>query len=143
MRMKDTISKNIRRLRENSHMTQAMVAEKLNMSETGYAKIERGQSEPRQDRLAQIANLFNVDIAELYRSDDGIVVYSDSHDNSTNSSTFHFSVVNHDSLEKEILELRSVLEIKNNLLVSREMEIEHLQVRIKDLETIIDLLKKS
>lgn len=141
MKTRDILRTNIRKLREANNMTQAMVAEKLNMSETGYAKIERGLSAPNPERLGQIANLFKVDISELYRTDEGVVVINSSNDNSTNSSNFHFSmgeVSNNDELSK----LNQTLEIKNNLLKSREMEIEHLRIRINELSEHIETQKK-
>ena len=44
MKASDQLRQNIRDFREDKHLTQALMAEKLGMSETGYAKIERGES---------------------------------------------------------------------------------------------------
>jgi hypothetical protein len=51
MNARDQLRQNIRDLREDKHLTQAVMAEKLGMSETGYAKIERGESGVRIERL--------------------------------------------------------------------------------------------
>lgn len=41
------------------------MAERLNLTGNGYAKIERGETKLHLDRLEQIAQVFNVDITEL------------------------------------------------------------------------------
>ena len=45
------------------------MAEKLNMSLNGYAKIERGESKIYLDKLEQIAQVFDIDVIELMQSD--------------------------------------------------------------------------
>lgn len=60
MNTRDRLRQNIRDLREEQNMTQAAMAEKLGMSETGYAKIERGESGVRIERLEQIAQILHV-----------------------------------------------------------------------------------
>lgn len=45
------------------------MAEKLNMSLNGYAKIERGESKIYLDKLEQIAQVFDIDVVELMQSD--------------------------------------------------------------------------
>ena len=44
MKPEDRLRQNIRDMREDKKLTQADMAEKLGLSETGYAKIERGES---------------------------------------------------------------------------------------------------
>lgn len=55
----------IRELRENHHLTQEEMALKLNLSTTGYAKIERGETRLNIPRLEQIAEILDVDIMEF------------------------------------------------------------------------------
>lgn len=45
------------------------MAEKLNMSLNGYAKIERGETKLYLDKLEQIAQVFDIDVVELMQSD--------------------------------------------------------------------------
>ena len=45
------------------------MAEKLDMSLNGYAKIERGESKIYLDKLEQIAQVFDIDVVELMQSD--------------------------------------------------------------------------
>lgn len=45
------------------------MAEKLNMSLNGYAKIKRGETKLYLDKLEQIAQVFDIDVVELMQSD--------------------------------------------------------------------------
>lgn len=61
--------KKIRKFREAKDWSQEQMAEKLNMSLNGYAKIERGESKIYLDKLEQIAQVFDIDVVELMHSD--------------------------------------------------------------------------
>ena len=63
------INEKIRRIRESKEWSQEQMAEKLNMSLNGYAKIERGESKIYLDKLEQIAQVFDIDVVELMHSD--------------------------------------------------------------------------
>jgi DNA-binding helix-turn-helix protein len=67
----DTVSVNekIRKVRESKAWSQEQMAEKLNMSLNGYAKIERGETKLYLDKLEQIAQVFDIDVVELMQSD--------------------------------------------------------------------------
>lgn len=69
--MGDTVSVNekIRKVRESKAWSQEQMAEKLNMSLNGYAKIERGETKLYLDKLGQIAQVFDIDVVELMQSD--------------------------------------------------------------------------
>ena len=54
--------KNIRDLREDSDMTQAQIAKKLNCSQQVYSNYELGQRDIPTDVLIRLANLYNVSI---------------------------------------------------------------------------------
>ncbi|MCK1167801.1 helix-turn-helix domain-containing protein [Streptococcus uberis] len=55
----------LKSLRKQAQLTQAQVAEKLNISQQGYGDWERGVKKPTQDNLIKIANLFNVSLDDL------------------------------------------------------------------------------
>lgn len=59
------INEKIRMMRELNQWSQEDMAERMNMSVNGYAKIERGETKLKLDKLTQIAQIFNVDIVEL------------------------------------------------------------------------------
>lgn len=59
------INEKIRLLREERHWSQEEMANKLQMSTNGYAKLERGESRLYIPKLEQIADVFDVDVLEL------------------------------------------------------------------------------
>ena len=69
--MCDTVRVNdkIRNVRESKAWSQEQMADKLNMSLNGYAKIERGETKLYLDKLEQIAQVFDIDVVELMQSD--------------------------------------------------------------------------
>ena len=103
--------------------TQEEVAEKLGMSTTGYAKIERGQTNVSVEKLKQIAQVFNLNVAELLDDDERFVICSigDNHSNYNN----YFGTNEKLSLENEKLK---------QLLSAKESEIEALKKVIALLE---------
>ena len=66
-------SEKIKIMREMNQWTQEEVAEKLGMSTTGYAKIERGQTNVSVEKLKQIAQVFNLNVAQLLDDDERFV----------------------------------------------------------------------
>ena len=64
-----SVNEKTRKIREAKDWSQEQMAEKLNMSLNGYAKIERGESKIYLDKLEQIAQVFDIDVIELMQSD--------------------------------------------------------------------------
>ncbi|WP_032803556.1 helix-turn-helix domain-containing protein [Haemophilus sp. oral taxon 851] len=64
-----SVNEKIRKVRESKTWSQEQMAEKLNMSLNGYAKIERGETKLYLDKLEQIAQVFDIDVVELMQSD--------------------------------------------------------------------------
>lgn len=80
-----TAQDNIRQLREKLDMTQEQMAEKLQMSKNGYAKLERGESKLNIEHLQQIANVFNIDIVDLLKQGKDLnVLFGDNNGNYAN-----------------------------------------------------------
>ena len=63
------ISENIKRFRELKHLTREDMSGLLNMSTSGYAKIEQGMVDINISKLEKIANLLEVDIHKLMNFD--------------------------------------------------------------------------
>ena len=59
------INEKIKRLREGKHWSQEEMAQKLNMSKNGYAKIERGETSASLGRLEQVAAVLGIGLCEL------------------------------------------------------------------------------
>jgi transcriptional regulator with XRE-family HTH domain len=115
------------------------MAEKLGMSLNGYAKIERGETKAYNPKLEQIADILEIDLAELMPDDKHICVISG--DNSTNGHniTFGSSV----ELAFENRKLQMQLELKNKELALQAREIVNLQEQVLQLKEINALLKKE
>ncbi|WP_455012061.1 helix-turn-helix domain-containing protein [Haemophilus parahaemolyticus] len=116
-------SEKIKIMREMNQWTQEEVAEKLGMSTTGYAKIERGQTNVSVEKLKQIAQIFNVNVAQLLDDNERFVLFTnvDNHSNYSN----YFGTNEKLSLENEKLK---------QLLSAKESEIEALKKVIVLLE---------
>ena len=116
-------SEKIKIMREMNQWTQEEVAEKLGMSTTGYAKIECGQTNVSVEKLKQIAQVFNLNVAQLLDDDERFVICSigDNHSNYNN----YFGTNEKLSLENEKLK---------QLLSAKESEIEALKKVIALLE---------
>ena len=116
-------SEKIKIMREMNQWIQEEVAEKLGMSTTGYAKIERGQTNVSVEKLKQIAQVFNLNVAQLLDDDERFVICSigDNHSNYNN----YFGTNEKLSLENEKLK---------QLLNAKESEIEALKKVIALLE---------
>ncbi len=133
------IHEKIRLVRESKSWSQEDMAEKLGMSLNGYAKIERGETKAYNPKLEQIADILEIDLAELMPDDKHICVISG--DNSTNGHniTFGSSV----ELAFENRKLQMQLEMKYKELAMAQREIENLKVQISQLQDIVALLKKN
>ncbi|MDP4587583.1 MAG: helix-turn-helix domain-containing protein [Flavobacteriales bacterium] len=64
--LKTTIIKNIKRLREERGLSQAQMAAALEMSKSGYNKVEQGSVDVSVSRVEQIAALLEVQPAVLF-----------------------------------------------------------------------------
>ena len=114
------INEKIRQLREQHQLSQENMADKLGMSVTGYAKIERGEVRSNLPRLEQISEVFDMDICELLSYGESEKVYfNNSVTESTNSNNFLFAVGN-DNLEKAIQQLQLIISHKDELLAQKD-----------------------
>jgi transcriptional regulator with XRE-family HTH domain len=63
------LGENLRNIRLAEGLNQNEMATKLGYdSVNGYAKIERGESYPKSNKLKEIAKILNIDISELMKS---------------------------------------------------------------------------
>ena len=75
--LKIRIGANIARLRKQSRMTQAELAERLNYSDKAVSKWERAESMPDVLTLVQLAELFDVTVNDLLVDPDEILEKTD------------------------------------------------------------------
>ncbi|WP_348823111.1 helix-turn-helix domain-containing protein [Flavobacterium aestuarii] len=60
---------NIRKIRELKNLTREYVAEELNMSMSGYGKIERGEVDLTVTKLIEIGKVLDVSIEFIFKFD--------------------------------------------------------------------------
>lgn len=139
MKQSKKLLQNIRSTREAKKFTQEYMAEKMGLSVTGYAKIERGESKINYDRLEQIADVLEVNIGDLIPlADDTIFVFN--HSNNDNADHVFIGGV---KLEAEIFYLQRQLSDKEKIIESLEREIVSLNNQIGSLNKIIELIENQ
>ncbi|MFT6633264.1 MAG: DNA-binding XRE family transcriptional regulator [Bacteriovoracaceae bacterium] len=70
---------NLKHLRNANYFSQINVAKELQISTRGYQRIESGDSQPTLDLIFKIANIFNVEVSDLFNysnKDDSFVEIS-------------------------------------------------------------------
>lgn len=122
----------IRMMRELRQLSQEDMAEKMNMSPSGYAKIERGETRLQYDKLVQIAQIFNVSLSDLVDNDKGVIFFMN--ENGNNTSANYYS--GDHSIMFEIEKLKLQLIHKDELLEQKEKELETLRKMISLLEKV-------
>lgn len=64
------LSKSLKKARENAGLSQAEVAEKLNISRQAISKWENGWTSPDIDNLVILSDLYDVSLDELIKNDE-------------------------------------------------------------------------
>lgn len=124
------VHETIRKIREINQFTQEEVAERLGISVNGYSKIERGKTKITLDKLEQIAELFKMNVADLYSAKEkGFVYFLSEH----HGSNYYQS---DNQLLTENRELKLAAQYKDEI-------IEKLTSENKALTEIVSLLKEK
>ena len=112
--------------------SQEEMAERIHMSKNGYAKIERGESKLNLDRLAQIAQVFDMDLIELMNiSKKGLVYLYSENNNGVQCDSYYQGA---EALAAENEKLQLVLAHKDELLAQKDKEIALLQALLNALQ---------
>lgn len=122
----------IRMMREKNNWTQEEMAEKLNMSPSGYSKIERGETKLYLEKLEQIAQTFNIDTTELLNLTDKNLCLLIG-ENSQLSSNY-YATDQSIALENEKLKLS--LNYKDEIIAQKDEQ-------IASLKEMVQLLKSA
>ncbi|MGY4674694.1 helix-turn-helix domain-containing protein [Ursidibacter arcticus] len=126
-----SVNEKIRMVREMNQWSQEEMAEKMNMSTNGYAKIERGETKLNLHKLEQIAHIFNIDVLELMNTDGkGVLFLMNEQANNTN----YYG--NNENLTAEIDKLKLIISHKDEIVAQKNAE-------ILALKEIIELLKQK
>ncbi len=117
------IHEKIKYLREFNHWTQEEMAERVHMSPSGYAKIERGETKLHLDKIQQIAQVFEINIFDLLTSEqNGDTFYNHVHTNSSNS-IYNRCQGNDENLLNEIANLKEIIACKDMIIAEKEKQI--------------------
>lgn len=100
------------------------MAEKLEMSPTGCAKIEHGKTNLTLDKLKQIAQIFDIDVVELITKNNRSFFFSVC--DNTNNTTY---IGVNDIMAMENEKLKLLLEAKENEITALKEVIELLKTK--------------
>jgi transcriptional regulator with XRE-family HTH domain len=123
----------IRRARKSKGWSQEETAEKLNMSLNAYGCIERGETHPNSIRLEQIAQVFEMELAELV-SDRVFFNFGGTYGNNCQNW--------YGTPPEQFLQLQHELEKMRLMNEQQAKEIEYLKQQNADLREMVSLLKK-
>jgi transcriptional regulator with XRE-family HTH domain len=126
------IHEKIRLLREAKHWSQEDMAEKLNMSISGYSKIERGATKAYIPKMQKIAEVLEVELIELIPLDGGNDYLNSNYASNGNS---HIVGLPNDT-PFEVQKLQLINQHQQEIIAQKNKDIAH-------LETIIELLKNK
>ncbi len=129
----------IRIMREISKCSQEEMAEKLSMSPSGYAKIERGETKLNIPRLQQLATIFNVDVWDLMPSEDKNFVYQVSNDG--NNLCFNNDISF--SGEAELQKLQLTIKHQAEIIQQKDTLLEQQARELQTLQEMLALLKEK
>lgn len=135
------IHNQIRLMREAKQWSQEDMAEKLNMSVSGYAKVERGETKLHLNRLQKIAHIFDMDILELMQQAEKGVIFlmSDNGDNANYQATYYAEQTSGQEIDK----LKIIIEHKEELIQQKEQIIEQKSNEIEALKKLITFLESK
>lgn len=118
-------------LRESKGISQAEIAEQLDVDVNTYARIERGETHVLHPKLSKIAELLNVDVLDLLADDKNVYLVSESNNNNT-SCVIGSSA----EIAFEIQKLKSEVKFQQEIIELQKRDIAR-------LEEIVALMKKS
>ncbi len=123
------IHDNIRLMRERQHLTQEEMADKLAMSPSGYAKIERGETKLYHEKLEKIADVLGVTVNQLLPPENqGVMVCLSEQTDCQNTVYFGDAGVEVSILKQQVNHQKEMLSQKEN--------------EIQALKEIVELLKE-
>ncbi|UOP05523.1 helix-turn-helix domain-containing protein [Conchiformibius kuhniae] len=126
------ISEKIRSLREINQWSQEQMAEKMNLSPTAYARLERGETKMSLERLEKIAEIFQISPLELIQVS-GKGLFFLINENSAYGSNYcggmEASVIENEKLKLTVQHQQEMLKQKDN--------------EIETLKTLVAVLQKE
>ncbi len=106
--MNTSIGQKIKKVRELRNYTQEYMAEKLGLSQNGYGKMEREDSDISVTRLTQIAEILEVNLLDLLTFDENKLFFNITHNTTGNGIAIYAALTDkeRDLYEKMISQLK-------------------------------------
>lgn len=141
----------MRDLRKEKNLTQQEMADSVDLSINGYAKIERGECVPSAENLQKIAHVLGVDMDLLIRKNhisNGIMIIQDEGTGIHHSEVTNFYHSNNEDsiitiLNAKIENLESIIQLKNKEIEYLKEFLAQKDKDIARLEEINQLLKSK
>lgn len=134
------LNEKLRQLRETNHWSQEEMAERMSMSPSGYAKIERGETKLNIEKLQTIAQIFNIDIVDLM-TNDGKNIIVNINESGENTNTNYSN--NSEILAKEIEHLKNTIAQKDLLLTEKDQRLVEKDRQIDTLNLLVKALQEK
>lgn len=139
--LKKQIGFKIRQFRTMKGWSRQQAADKLNLSLAGYGCIERGEIDMSVTRLVEIAEIFEIVLADLLGlNEQAVFNFTGIHNKSKGCYNYQ---LNSTSDEVKELIFKNDLEKFQLLLQEREKEVKNLREQITQLKEINQLLKEN
>ena len=122
----------LRVIRAFKGWSQDEMAEKLGYSVNGYAKVERGETQIKADKLAQIAEVIGIDFQQLL----------DLNEKNVFNIIDHFSS-QHGNIYLTETQCAHELEKAHLIIEQKDKEIALMKQQIEDLRAMLDLMKNK
>ena len=122
------VHEKIRFLRESKDWSQEEMAEKLNMSLSGYSKIERGDTKISIPKLKKIAGIFETELMELMFLGEKNVYFT-RNENSNNVHVIGSAELAFENQKQQLIieHLKATLQHKNTEIANQKEIIELLK----------------
>lgn len=122
----------IKYFRELKGLTQDDIAQHLDITPSGYSKIERGETRISIDRLQQIADILEINILDFIPHKEQNIIY----ELNGGYNNFQGNYYHNEKSQVEIEKLQLIIEHKNQLLAQKDDE-------LRTLKNVILLLQEK
>ena len=110
------VGEKLKKIRELKNFTQEYMASRLEMSQSGYGKIERDETEVSYQKLEKIAEVFGIKVEDIINFNEKLV-FNVMHNNTGNGYVVNQGI---SDKEKELYE-QIIAQQKEEILYLREL----------------------
>lgn len=146
-----SLSKKLKQIRQDHHLSQAQMADKMDMTEQSYGRWEREETRITVMQLQKFARKLNMKVSDIIDLPDGVLICDNKNENSVQNGSAAFFIVNNyvnNSPTEEIAQLeneklKQLLESKEQQLADKEKLLSAQNQQIALLQELLEQLKKS